>query len=84
MLLIVLGIGYYIYSLQIREVSNDKTGLKQVDIVAVKGGLLAIAQSERMYLAANRNNGTLDQLSFPPALRVVLRRCPERPGSHSC
>ncbi len=61
-LLVVLGIGYYIYSIQIRDVTENKQGIQQVDLVAVKGGLLSLAQAERLYLASHGNYGTLDQL----------------------
>lgn len=61
-LLVVLGIGYFIYSAQIREVSYNTPVAQRIDLVAVRAELLAIAQSERLYLTANGSYGTLDQL----------------------
>ncbi len=61
-LLVVLGIGYYIYSVQIRDVTETRQGVQQVDLVAVKGSLFSLAQAERLYLASSGSYGTLDQL----------------------
>jgi len=61
-LLIVLGIGWLIYSTQIRGVTNDKPLAQQTHLVAVKSNLLSLAQSERLYLATNGSYATLEQL----------------------
>lgn len=76
-LLVVLGIGYLIYSSQIEHISSDDRPLKQqIDLVAIKGDLLSLAQAEQLYLAGNGRYGSLDQLrkhnmmnSFPPRKR---------------
>ncbi len=61
-LLIVLGIGCFIYSTQIQGVTNGKPLAKQTNLVAVKRDLLSLGQSQRLYLAANGSYATLEQL----------------------
>ncbi len=61
-LLIVLAIGYFIYSAQIGGETKSRTLVQQPDLVAVKGHLLSLGQSERLYLAANGSYATLEQL----------------------
>jgi hypothetical protein len=64
-LLIVLAIGYFIYSAQIGGETKSRTLVQQPDLVAVKGRLLSLGQSERLYLAANGSYATLEQLQQP-------------------
>ncbi len=76
-LLIVLGIGYAIYSSQIQHFSNERPVKQQIDVVGIKTDLLSLAQAERLYLAANGSYATLDRLqhsnmmnSFPAGKRA--------------
>jgi hypothetical protein len=75
-LLIVLGIGYAIYTSQIEHLSNNKPLKQQIDLVGIQTDLISLAQAERLYLAANGHYATLDQLrrsnmmnSFPAVNR---------------
>ena len=61
-LLIVLVIGYLIYSTQIRQATGDRPLVQQINFVAVRSDLLSLGQSERLYLAANGSYATLEQL----------------------
>ena len=61
-LLIVLGIGWLIYSTQIRGVTSGKPLVQQTHLVAVRSHLLSLGQSERLYLAANGSYATLERL----------------------
>ncbi len=61
-LLAVLGAGYYYYSLQVAPAGNAGASLQQIDQARVRRDLLAIAQAERLYLAANGRYGTLEEL----------------------
>jgi hypothetical protein len=60
--LAVLVTGYYFYTTQIRQAGDSRPPLQQIDLVRVRSDLLSFAQSERLYLAANGNYGTLEQL----------------------
>jgi hypothetical protein len=57
-----LAIGYYIYSVQIRGVTDGKPPAQQVNLIAVRNDLLTLGQAERLYLATNGTYGTLDEL----------------------
>ena len=61
-LLITLGIGYLIYSAQIRGVTNDKPLAQHINFVAVRSDLLSLGQAEKLYLASNGSYATLEQL----------------------
>jgi hypothetical protein len=61
-ILMVLGIGYYIYSARIRSGPDNELLPRQTNLIAVKQDLLALAQAERLYLAANGSYATLEQL----------------------
>ncbi len=61
-LLVVLTIGYYIYSTQIDRGQTGARSVEQVNIVRIKSDLLALAQAERYYLATNGRYGTLEEL----------------------
>jgi Tfp pilus assembly protein PilE len=69
-LLIVLAIGYLIYSIQIRSVTNDKPLAQQTNLVAVRGQLLSLGQAERLYLATNGSYATLEQLQHSDAMSI--------------
>ncbi len=60
---IVLGIGYYIFKTQVQSMPGGVVPPKEtIDVVGVKNDLLAIGQAERMYLASHGSYATLDQL----------------------
>ncbi len=61
-LLTALGIGYFFYATQIRDSTVDRLLPHQVNLVAVQRDLLALAQSEKTYLAIHGSYATLDQL----------------------
>ncbi|HEY2934052.1 MAG TPA: type IV pilin protein [Acidobacteriota bacterium] len=62
-LLIVLGIGYFVYRTQLTQgTGTQATPKTQIDLIRVRSELLSLAQSERLYLARNGNYATLDQL----------------------
>jgi hypothetical protein len=61
-LLMVLAIGYAIYSTQIQRVTDGKPAIQHINLVAVKSDLLSLAQSERLYLAANASYASLEDL----------------------
>jgi|WetSurMetagenome_2_1015567.scaffolds.fasta_scaffold216392_2 hypothetical protein len=61
-ILIVLVIGHFIYSSQIRPAANGRSATEQVKYVSVRKDLLSLAQSERLYFATNGNYATLEQL----------------------
>jgi hypothetical protein len=61
-LLIVLGIGYYIYSSQIGQVADDKPAIQQINLTAIRSDLLSLGQAERLFFAANGSYATLEQL----------------------
>jgi hypothetical protein len=64
---IALGIGYFIFKSQVSQLPQGPGGSaappKQIiDTLGVKNDLIAIAQAERLYLAANGSYATVDQL----------------------
>ena len=61
-ILIVLGIGYYIYTAQIRNGPDGEALPRQTNLIAVRRDLLSLGQSERLYLAANGRYATMEQL----------------------
>ena len=62
-LVVVLAIGYYYYTVQMapRPATHVSPG-ELIDVVGVKNDLVAIGQSERLFLAANGSYGSLEQL----------------------
>ena len=62
-ILMVLGIGYLIYSTQIQSGSNGEQLPQQTNLIAVRQGLLSLGQSERLYMATKGSYATLEQLS---------------------
>jgi hypothetical protein len=70
-LLIVLGIGYFIYSSQIRHTTNGKPLAQQTDFVSVRSDLLSLGQAERLYLAANGSYATLEQLRHSKVMSSI-------------
>jgi Tfp pilus assembly protein PilE len=61
-LVIVLGVGFYLFN---RSASTSPGGMmpqERIDTIAVRQQLLAIAQTERQYLATHGSYATLEQL----------------------
>jgi hypothetical protein len=61
-ILMVLGIGYFIYSSQIQSGPNDEQLPQQTNLIAVRQDLLSLGQSERLYMATNGTYASLEQL----------------------
>lgn len=62
-LVIALGVGYYIYQVQLTGNSVTKAPPKQtIDTTGVQSDLLSIAQAERLYLADSGSYASLEQL----------------------
>ena len=61
-LLAVLAIGYYLYTVQLRQGADGRPPIQQINIVAVRADLLSLAQAERLYLATNGSYADLEQL----------------------
>ncbi|MFH1573073.1 MAG: hypothetical protein ABIG68_03775 [Acidobacteriota bacterium] len=61
-LLLAVVIIHYLYSTQHSAPHGQLPPSQQIDLVAVRTDLLAIAQAERLYLASHGQYGTLDQL----------------------
>jgi len=62
-LVIVLAVGYFLFKTQLTQLPSGSGSPKEVsDVVGIKNDLLAIAQSERLYLAAHGTYATIDQL----------------------
>jgi hypothetical protein len=62
-LVIVLGIGYYVYEHQLeRNTTNETTPKQIIDTTGVQSDLLSIAQAERMYFANSGTYASLEQL----------------------
>lgn len=77
--LIVVGVGLYLYSIQLRTVTavggtNNPTGA--ANIVGVKGDLVSIANAERQYYASEAKYGSLDDLTSAHYLTVSGQRPP--------
>ena len=62
-LVIVLGIGYYMYRPSLEPSPGEKVSpVQQVDVTGVKADLLSMAQAERLYLTSHSTYGTLEEL----------------------
>jgi hypothetical protein len=70
-ILIVLGIGYYIYSTQIQSGPNGTPLPQQTSLVAIKQDLLSLGRSEGLYLATNGSYATIEQLKSSGVASVV-------------
>jgi hypothetical protein len=68
-LVIVLAIGWFIIKTQSTQGPTGGAPPKQViDVIGVKGDLLAIGQAERIYLASHGSYASLDQLQQDGAI----------------
>jgi hypothetical protein len=70
-LLIVLGVGYAVYTSQIQHVSNEKPLKQQIDLTGVQSDLLSLAQAERLYMAANGAYASLEQLRRSGVMNAI-------------
>ena len=61
-LLLVLGVGFYVYQ-RSATVPGEESPMEQIDTIAIRQRLLAIAETERQYLATHDSYATLEQLS---------------------
>ena len=73
-LVMVLGIGYYMYRPSLEPSPGEKVSpVQQVDVTGVKSDLLSIAQAERLYLTSHSAYGTLDELQQDGSLNLSGR-----------
>jgi hypothetical protein len=70
-ILIVLLIGYLIYTSQVREMGDGKPLKQQIDMVGVKGDLLSLAQAEKLYCATNGSYVNLEELRRSNVMSTV-------------
>jgi hypothetical protein len=70
-LLLVLLIGYLIYSSQIREIGDGKTLVRQINLTAVRSDLLSLAQAEKLHCATNGSYVTLEELRRSNVLNSI-------------
>jgi hypothetical protein len=61
-LVIALAVIYFLYLRQIEPRTGEEAPARQIDLTGVKRDLLAIAQAEKLFMAANNSYGTLEQL----------------------
>ncbi len=69
-LLLVLGVGFYVYQ-RSATVPGGKSPMEQIDTVAIRQRLLAIAETERQYLATHDSYATLEQLAEGTCCRAA-------------
>jgi hypothetical protein len=71
-LIIVVGVGAYIYMRQTQNVMTGGTSnpTATVDLIGVRNDLLAIAQAERMHSAINGKYVSLDELRAQGSLTM--------------
>lgn len=72
-LLIVLLTGYWIYSSQIRQATEDKPVEQPINYAAVRSDLLSLGQAERLYLAANGRYADYEQLKRSNVMNSLPR-----------
>lgn len=62
--IIVLGVGFYVYQQRATTViSGGASPTEQIDVTAIRQRLLTIAQTERQYQASNGKYATLEELA---------------------
>ena len=62
-LLVALGGGYFVYQRSLTQQNLAQASpQQQIDVIAIRGELLAIGQAERQYLVTRGTYGTLDEL----------------------
>jgi hypothetical protein len=77
--MIVMAVGVYIYSIQLKDVSTTSGGgspTGTADIVSVKNDLIGIANAERGYFATQQKYASLDELSSGNYIKIERQRPP--------
>ncbi len=77
--LIVMGVGMYIYSIQLKDTSATGAGSNPAgaaNIVGVKNDLISIANAERGYFATEQKYGSLDELIAGKYITIERKRPP--------
>lgn len=72
-ILLVLGIGWMVYSSQLKSGPEGVLLPQQSNLVAVRQDLLSLGQAEKLYNATNGQYATIDQLGSSG----VVNRIPE-------
>lgn len=62
-ILLVLGIGWIVYSIQLKSGPDGELLPQQSNLIAIRQDLLSLGQAERLYHAANGQYATIDQLT---------------------
>jgi len=78
-IVIVLGVGFYIYTRQAQSasgVAGVNSPKAAVNITAVRSDLMSIAQAERGYFASEGKYASLDELISSRSLAVLHERPP--------
>ena len=70
-ILIVLLIGYLIYTSQIKEIGDGKPLKQQATSVGVNDDLLSLAKAEKLYCATNGSYATLDELKRSNVMNFI-------------
>jgi len=70
-LLMVLLVGYLMYTSQIREIGDGKTLVYQLNLTAVRSDLLSLAQAEKLHCATNGSYATLEELRRSNVLNSI-------------
>ena len=60
---IVLGVGFFIYQRRATDVMQGGSPQEQIDVTAIRQRLLTIAQTDRQYQASNGKYATLEELA---------------------
>jgi hypothetical protein len=77
--MIVMGVGMYIYSIQVKDVSTTSGGGSSTGtttIVGVRNDLIAIANAERGYFATQQKYVSLDELISGNYITIERQRLP--------
>jgi len=78
-IVIVLGVGFYIYTKQAQNASSTagaNSPKAAITITGVRGDLMSIAQAERGYFASEGKYASLDELISSHSLTVLHERPP--------
>ena len=78
-ILIVVGVGMYIYMQQMQSTSAPAGGMSPkaaIDVTGVKRDLLGIANAERQYFATEGKYGSLEELTSGRYITIERQRPP--------
>jgi len=70
-LLVLLLIGYLMYTSQIQEMGDGKTLVRQLNLTAVRSDLLSLAQAEKLHCATNGSYANLEELRRSNVLNSI-------------